>query len=455
MWERFSFYGLAAILTLYMVSALQYTISFAALIYGIYTSVAYLTQLLGGYIADTFLGNRKTMYIGGFLMAIGQFILAYSASMYVPGVVIPLHSSFIFNAQEISMVAGLLCIMFGAGFFKVNISSLVRFLYNEDDKRLDSAFTLFYMGINIGAFFSPLIIGIVIGNNHPELFKYGFLIAGIGLLIGLITFTLLKDKYLVNPEGHPIGVYPTKKEVDPKLVEELKEERHGKNLSKEEKDRIIAIFVLAVIAIFFWAAFEQTSTSITVFTEQYVPNIAPELFQTIDPLSIIILSPIFAAIWLWLSNRNKEPSVISKMGIGMLFLALSFAVLLIPSSMVDNGAKSIPIITLIGLNMIQALAEIFISPTGQSLVAKLSPIKYSSIMMGVWFLSTAIAEILAAFLAGLYPDPRLATKPTLFGIIQISNLQTFCWIFIIISIIISIITLLLRNKITKLMHGIH
>ncbi|MCC2546295.1 peptide MFS transporter [Hymenobacter sp. BT175] len=202
MWERFSYYGMRALLSLYMIKALLMNKEMSSLIYGNYTSLVYLTPLLGGYMADRYWGNRKSILVGGLLMAAGQFALFFSASMYGAG------QTTAPQLQLLLFFLGLGCLIFGNGFFKPNISSMVGSLYPKGDSRIDAAYTIFYMGINLGAFFSPLVCGTLGDTDDPSDFKWGFLAAGIGMLIGSLTFELLKNKYVVTPEGAPLGAKP-------------------------------------------------------------------------------------------------------------------------------------------------------------------------------------------------------------------------------------------------------
>ena len=358
MWERFSYYSMMAILSLFMVSVLFFTMPFTSEVYGAYTGLVYLTPLIGGYICDRYLGNRKSIMIGGVMMALGEFTLALCASLYNPSVSLASHNFFIFTAQEIFFIIGLLLLILGNGFFKPTISSMITFLYPEDDERLDSAFTIFYMGINIGSFIAPLVMGLVVGDGHPELFKWGFLIAGIGLVLGLIIFSILKNKYLKNPKGEAIGVIPAsheeeralnEKEIDEAILKRndhdeksLKKEKEylktlnlkekekilDEPLTKVEKERIAVIFIIAFFAIFFWSAFQQAGVSLTFFAEQHVDKVMPvfhifvppEWFQSLDPLFIVLFAPIFSLIWPWLYSKGKEPSIPTKIGIGLLIL---------------------------------------------------------------------------------------------------------------------------------------
>lgn len=202
MWERFAYYGMRALLALYMGKALLMSKETSSLIYGNYTSLVYLTPLLGGYMADRYWGNRRSILTGGLLMAAGQFALFGSASMYMAG---QTASS---SAQMGLFILGLTLMIFGNGFFKPNISSMVGSLYPKGDTRVDAAYTIFYMGINLGAFFSPLVCGTLGDTGNPADFKWGFLAAGIGMLIGSTTFELLKNKYVLTPTGAPLGAKP-------------------------------------------------------------------------------------------------------------------------------------------------------------------------------------------------------------------------------------------------------
>ncbi|MDO5851216.1 MAG: peptide MFS transporter [Methanobacteriaceae archaeon] len=461
MWERFSFYGMEALLFLFALNVLNCSMEFASIIFGVYTGLTFLTPVFGGYLSDKYLGNRKSIYIGGILMALGQFALTFSASLYNPAVKIPIHSSFIFSTQEIFLILGLLILVIGNGFFKANISSLVRFLYVEDDERLDSAFTLFYMGINIGSFLSPIIIGLLIGTTHPELYQYGFLLSGLGLIAGLLIFTVFKNKYVISPEGDLVGIEPSSKSKREKLIEKEKELGHESKtkLTKIEKDRIKAIFLLALFTVLYWSASEQSATSLMYFAQSFMAKTIAgitfplEWYQSINPLGVVLFAPILAGLWMKLSDMGKEPSIPIKMGIGMLLLAVSFVIILPAGIQADNGIFNIPVFYLILVNTVQAVAELCISPTGQSLVAKLSPVRYSSLMMGIWYMATAVAEIIGALTAGLYPVAGNPT-PYFLGLIPIPNLEAFFLIFIIVSAFIGMLAFIFKGRIIHLMHGI-
>lgn len=454
MWERFSYYGMRAILSLYMIKALFYSTAFTSSIYGYYTGLVYLTPLIGGYIADRYWGNRKSIIIGGFLMAMGQFALAISSYLYTPQPLNTVNSFFVFNPQTEFFLIGLFLLVFGNGFFKPNISSMVGFLYSDNDGRRDSAFTIFYMGINLGALISPLLIGGFADTGDPTNFMYGFLIAGIGMLFGLVVFVLGKNRLLVDPEGKAVGLLPNHK-YDPEDCN-----NNDGALTWVEKQRIMVIFILAFFGIFFWAAFEQAGVSLTFLAEQHVDRVVTAInfsipaawFQSVNPLAILLFAPIFAGLWLKLKDMGKEPSIPLKMAVGLFLLSTGFMVLVFASGSLDGGATSISPLWLIAVYVLFTFGELCISPIGLSMVSKLSPKKFTCLMMGVWFLTSAVANILAGQISTLYPDPSLPT-PYLLGI-PINSFTSFFMIFVVMSLIAALILFLIRNKLQNMMHGI-
>ncbi len=456
MWERFSYYGMRAILSLYMINALLYDKAFTSSIYGYYTGLVYLTPLLGGYIADRYWGNRRSIVVGAILMAVGQFALSFSGFLYTPPVDPSLtYSAFSFNTQQIFFVIGLFFLIIGNGFFKPNISTMVGSLYPAEAIRLrDSAFTIFYMGINLGALFSPLVAGGLGDTGNPADFKYGFLSAGIGMIIGLITFLLGKDKHLVTPEGAPVGLVPAKRDKT-----DLSN-ASNQPLSKIDKQRIAVIFILAFFVIFFWAAFEQAGVSLTFFAEEQTNRVVDWLgnyvipasfFQSVNPLAIIVFAPIFAWIWTKLGDKGKEPSTPLKMALGLFLLSIGFVILVVGANRADTGIKVSPM-WLVGAYTLHTFGELCLSPIGLSMVTKLAPVKFASLLMGVWFLANAAANWLAGMLSTLYPEPGKVTS--LLGF-TISGLGDFFTIFVIMSAIASLILFAIHKILIKMMHGVH
>ncbi len=455
MWERFSYYGMRAILTLYMINALMFDKAFTSSIYGYYTGLVYLTPLLGGYVADKYWGNRKSILIGGVMMLIGQLTLSASGFYYSSLADQTVVSSFTFNIQQILFVIGLFFLILGNGFFKPNISTMVGSLYPAEAINIrDSAFTIFYMGINLGALIAPFIAGGLGDTGNPADFKYGFLSAAIGMGIGLITFMIGKNKHLVTPSGEPVGMVPKQKTV------EEKKEAKNTPLTSIEKQRIAVIFILAFFVIFFWAAFEQAGVSLTFFAEEQTNRvigwlgnyvIPASFFQAINPIAIIVFAPIFAMIWTKLGHVNKEPNTPMKMALGLFLLAAGFAVLVMGSKIADTGTKVSPL-WLVGAYTLHTFGELSLSPIGLSMVTKLSPIRFSSLLMGIWFGSNAAANWLAGQLSTFYPEAGKSTS--LLGY-SITNLSDFFTIFVAMGLIASIILFLLNKLLSKMMHGIH
>lgn len=441
MWERFSYYGMRAIFVLFMAKALLFDKALGSQIYGSYTGLVYLTPLLGGYMADRYWGNRKSIIIGGILMAIGQFFMFIAGSFF--------QEAF----APMVMFIGLGFLIFGNGFFKPNISTMVGQLYPEGDKRVDSAFTIFYMGINLGAFIAPLLCGYLGDTGSPEDFKWGFLAACLGMVVSVILFVSLKNKYIVTPEGEQIGVKPNvsrneedtatgeKKPFNPKqlyiwsgvfailfvlfffvfdldligtFIFALTIVAPGfiisdDSLTKVEKDKIWVIYIAAFFVIFFWAAFEQAGASLTYFAEEQTDRnlfgkvVPASYFQSINAVAIVIFAPIFVWIWGGLGKRNLEPASPFKQALGLFLLAIGYLVIAFGVKGIDPSTK-VSMGWLVSLYTIHTFGELCLSPIGLSMVNKLSPARLASLLMGVWFLSTASANKFAGTLSSLYPE---------------------------------------------------
>lgn len=465
MWERFAYYGMRALLALYMGKALLMSKETSSLIYGNYTSLVYLTPLLGGYLADRYWGNRRSILTGGLMMAAGQFALFGSASMYLAGQTAPS------TAQLGLFILGLTLMIFGNGFFKPNISSMVGSLYSKGDARVDAAYTIFYMGINLGAFFSPLVcgtLGEVYDANHniiPGEFKWGFLAAGIGMLIGSATFELLKNKYINAPDGSPLGAKPERTVATSPVVpvntdSPVRAETIAQpaktggmsmgliavlavviyaaiawvmnydwigalvfssmiimpmivlsdaSLTGREKEKIYVILILSFFVIFFWGAFEQAGASLTFFADEQTNRqltdtytVPASFFQSANALFIIAFAPVFALLWTALGKKGIEPSSPLKMSIGLMLLAVSYLVIAFGVKGVDASTK-VSMFWLITMYLLQTFGELCLSPIGLALVNKLAPARLASLLMAVWFLATAAGNKLAGVLSGLYP----------------------------------------------------
>ncbi len=379
LWERFSFYALRAILVLYVTDltingGLGWNKSDALRLYGIYTGLIYITPIIGGWLADNILGQRKAIILGAVFMAVGQFILS------VPNDLFPASA----NANLYLGLAFLIC---GNGLFKPNISTMVGDLYTPDDLRRDSAFTIFYMGINIGSFLAGIVAGFV---STQYSFKAAFFIAGIGMLIALVLQTFFAQRYLGN-----IGVLPNAKQ---KAVQNNSEQK----LNTQEINHLKVILILGLFTVIFWAGFEQAGGLMTLYTEEYTDRtignyvIPTAFFQSLNPLFIIVLAPVFA--WFWIKLGTKDPHFITKFVFALFFLALGFlfmvgAVLQTRHTQTEQASM----LWLVGAYLFHTIGELCLSPTGLSMVTRLAPSRYLSLMMGVWFGFAALAN----FIAGL------------------------------------------------------
>ena len=497
MWERFSYYGMRAIFVLYMLKALLFNKELASNIYGSFTGLVYLTPLIGGYVADRYWGNRRSVLSGGLIMALGQFFMFLSAYFFIQKeIAIPL------------MYAGLTFLIIGNGFFKPNITTMVGQLYEDNDARKDSAYTIFYMGINVGAFFSPLVAGTLGDTGNPEDFKWGFLSACVGMLIGTAVFQLLQHKYLVTPAGKPIGVEPNRKRD-----ESVKEEKpaNSKNIGKQvkelslwgigevvlfflfykvaafdffgsaifslclivpahiitdkslsdiERQRIWVIYIISFFVIFFWSAFEQAGASLTFFADEqtdrviFGTEIPASYFQVFNALFIVLLAPVFSFLWIFLKRKNIEISSPAKQAIGLFLLAIGYLVIAFGVRDIAPEVK-VSMFWLISLYFIHTLGELCLSPIGLSMVNQLAPARFTSLLMGVWFLSTSTANKFAGILSALYPEfdsnGNLVKATSLIGI-QIENLFDFFMVFVVMAGVASILLFAITKKLEKMMH---
>ncbi len=491
--ERFSYYGMRAIFILFLTQALMFDKELATSIYGSYTGLVYLTPLIGGYIADKYWGIRRSIRWGTVLMAIGQFFLFLSASML--------------DTAQLShglMYGGLTLLILGNGCFKPTVASLVGQLYEPGDKRIDSAYTIFYMGVNVGAFMAPLVCGYFGDTGNPQDFKWGFLIAALVILVTLVLFETQKSKYFISPSGEQLGILPDSKK-QPSQTEELPIIKMSgarkirisiflslltlvlgtlfyrwfdgdwvsvgiftacivfpitilfdNTLTKIERDRIFVIYIIAFFVIFFWAAYEQAGASLTLFAaEQTNRNIfgwemPASWIQSFNPLFVVLLAFIMPTVWSFLNKRKMEPSSPTKQAIGLLLLSLGYLFICYGVKDVQPGVK-VSLIWLTGLYFIHTMGEIALSPIGLSMVNKLTPIRFASLMMGLWYLSTATANKFAGMLGGFYPE---SGKVKILLGFRIETMSDFFMIFVIMSGLASLILFLLSKKLQKMMHGV-
>lgn len=569
MWERFNFYGMRTVLALFLSQALMMGDENASIIYGGYLGLCYLTPMLGGYISDKYLGNRNCILLGGTILAFGQLILFTSASVFGSNL----------ETAKTLMWLSLGLQIFGNGFFKPNISSMVGQLYPKEEKsKLDSAFTIFYMGINLGAilgqFICPLVGDVVTTIKQADgsekivrdltAFRWGFLAAGIAMMLGTVIFFFLKNKYVVTPTGQAIGARPDKHAVHEGEATNAKfsnfsvvllvglmvifyftiqylswdsvryplqtgEGRSGlaayfgalglspiktyvypfiyaaglslaifiltdKSLTRVETQRILVLYVVAFFVIFFWAAFEQSGSSLTFIAEKQTDTrilgwaMPPSMVQIFNGLFVVLFALPFSVMWLKLQRRGLEPISTAKQAIGLLLIGLGY---LIIASQVKGLqiTDKISIIWLVILYLLHTWGELCLSPIGLSLVAKLAPKRFGSLLMGVWFLGNAAGYALTGTLGALLPptgdkfqtasehginlqgvldktvqptseqlaflaEKKIAiTYPTFAGF-SIHNLYEFFMVFVILCIAAAALLYALTPLLKRMMHGV-
>ena len=431
MWERFSFYGMRALLVLYLVNALHYERKDALALYGLYTGLVYLTPIIGGYLADRYLGRRKAILIGGLTMALGHFAMAFEPLLH--------------------LALGLLII--GNGFFKPNISTLLGSLYAPNDPRRDAGFTIFYMGVNLGAFLAPLVAG-TLGEKVG--WHYGFVAAGVGMLAGLAQFTWGQKK--LGDAGLP----PGKSRLDSKdwihivvtaacmipliyliigavgmsapywnalggigqvvlvvaviavlwFAGSRRTKDGSESLTKEEWSRIVAIGIMGMFVVFFWMGFEQAGGTMSLFADKQTDRtvfgweVPASYFQAINPLAIVALGPLVSIMWTRLDSSRFAIPTPAKMGLGMIILGLGFIVLAIADSRAQAVGKVGPE-WLVMVFVIHTVGELFLSPVGLSMVTKLAPTRLAAMLMGFWYMANFVANLLAGSLEAMLKSTEI------------------------------------------------
>lgn len=422
LWERFSYYAMRAILVLFLTDTtlnggLAWSTKDALDLYGIYTGLVYITPLIGGWIADNYLGQRKSILIGGALMAAGQFTLAIPAA----SMGLPVEQMFYF---------GLALLIAGNGMFKPNISTMVGDLYKEGDQRRDGAFTIFYMGINLGALLAGIISGSVTNSFG---WRAGFLVAGIGMVISLVMQMTMARSWLGN-----IGTVPAAARA-----RELNQHQDKAPLTAQEKDRLKVILIMGLFVIVFWAGFEQAGGLMNIYTQQYTDRMIGDFevpaawFQSLNPFFIITLAPVLAAFWVKLGKR--EPNSPIKFALALLFLALGF-LCMVGAVLEQGGDTSVKtsMLWLVGAFFFHTLGELCLSPIGLSLVTKLAPLRLASLMMGAWFGFNAIANYVAGLIGSHVGE---FGAMSIFGGIAIT------------ATLSALLLLLCSNKLVSWMHG--
>jgi proton-dependent oligopeptide transporter, POT family len=431
LWERFSYYGMRALLTLYLTTALisgglGFEKSVAMSIYGFFTGAVYFTPLIGGYLSDRFLGRRLAITIGGTTMALGNFVLFAEHSLF-------------------GLYLGLGLLIIGNGFFKPNISTLVGELYPENDNRRDAAFTIFYMGINIGAFFAPLVCGYLAEDLFKTTvngvvqygFKYGFLAASIGMIIGQLIFNVFGNRYLGDIGKKPVG----------KSEDKAKAAAANAPLTKKDKQRTAVIIIITCFVVFFWAGFEQAGSSLTLYTDKFVDKqvfgyeVPTSWFQSLNPLFIVLLAPILSGLWVKLaSSKRGDLKIPTKMGLGMIMLGLGYMVLLLAVMQTGSDENHIlnkaNVMFIVLTYFLHTVGELFLSPVGLSMVSKIAPVKLASLLMGVWLASSGVANILAG---------ELAAYTQSLGYLEVFGLIG------LLAIVMGLLLLLLTRKLVQMM----
>ncbi|MDT9012347.1 peptide MFS transporter [Novosphingobium sp. APW14] len=407
MWERFSYYGMRALLIFYLTKHWLFSDGNANLIYGAYTSLVYITPVLGGYLADRYLGQRKAVLFGGLLLAIGHSLMAVEGN---GGQTDPAINVF---------WAALAFIIVGSGFLKANISVMVGQLYKLTDVRRDGAYTVFYMGINVGAALGTILVG-YLGETIG--WGYGFGLAGIGMLLGLVVFVL--GKGVLNGAGEAPAPLAKSREwtlygiglgavavcwalVQYQSVIQTLLVISGVallayvlfqtfKLDKEPRERMFAILFLISLNPLFWGLFEQAGGSMSLFTDRYVDRGATpaSLFQSINPIYIIILAPLFAGLWQWLGKRGKEPSAPAKFGLALAQMGLANLVLVWGAEAYGIAAMT-PVLFVFLYYLLATTGELCLSPVGLSAMNRLAPSYLASLIMGAWFYMTAVGNFVA------------------------------------------------------------
>ena len=404
MWERFSYYGMRGFLILYMTKALGFTDPHAGAVYGNYVGSVWLAAIFGGVIADRWLGHYRSVLLGGIVIALGHFTLALHALPF--------------------FYAGLSLIVLGTGLLKPNVSTLVGSLYEQGDERRDAGFSIFYMGINLGALLGPVVAGKLAEGVDWHL---GFACAGVGMTLGLVQYVLGRRR--LEPAIERLAARPAPAAVSPGLAPGVS---HGGFTAADWK-RMTAVVVFFAFASLFWGAYEQAGSTLNLFADRYVHlellgiKLYASWFVSIQAAFVILLSPAFA--WLWVKLGPRQPSSPAKFALALLFVGLAF-VLLMPAGAIAQGGVRISPLWLVAVYFIEELGELCLSPVGLSVVTKLAPKQVVGLMMGVFFLSNALGNKLAGWSAGFISTTPL---PMLFGVTAAVTLGAAAVMFLLIK----------------------
>jgi len=477
LWERFSYYGMRALLILFMVDSVEngglgLDDKTSSAIYGLYTMFVYLLALPGGWLADKLLGLQKAVYYGGIIIAIGHFCMA-----------IPTNETFFL---------GLFFIIVGTGLLKPNVSSIVGELYTDDEPaRRDAGFSIYYMGINIGAFIAPLITG-WLGEGFS--WHYGFGAAGVGMVIGVLQYKFT-ESYLKGAGAEPESTGDLEKDkkiksniwkgltaftvgitiflgllltqtivIDPVSLANVSSYIilgsvvlyfiyifTGESLTVDERKKIGMILILFFFSAVFWSGFEQAGSSLNLFADRYTDRMIggwempASWLQSVNPIFIILLSPFFGWLWIKSAQKNLEPATPIKFSFGLIFLGLGFGVMAIASGIVIESGNVLPT-WLIITYLLHTTGELVFSPVGLSAVTKLSPKKLVGQMMGVWFMSVALGNLIAGLVAGEFDSSEIAANPSL--------LPDLFWLVTQFSVIAGVVMLIFSPFMRKLMGNV-
>lgn len=457
MWERFSYYGMRALLIFYLTKHWLFSDSQAGVIYGAYTALVYITPVLGGYLADKYLGQRKAVTYGAVLLTFGHFLMGFEGN----------------GGQDAASLnifwLALAFIIVGSGFLKANISVIVGQLYPRTDVRRDGAYTIFYMGINLGAFLGSLLCG-YLGETYG--WAYGFGAAGFGMLLGLIVFTWGKPMLLGRGEppaalakGTEWGLYAiglgavgacwwmvqnqsvvgTLLGVAGAVLVAYVLFTAVVKLKPQDRDRIFAAMFLIIGSILFWALFEQAGSSLNLYTDRYVDRagVPASVFQSVNAFYIVLLAPMFAGLWTWLGKKGMEPSAPAKFGLALIQLGAGFLVLVAGAS---NGVAT-PVLFIFLIYLLHTTGELCLSPVGLSAMNRLAPAHMASLIMGTWFFASATGN----FAAGLIAAATGSEKASGEGAGQQVVLDVYSQIGLI-AVAVGVGVLVISPLIKKLMH---
>jgi POT family proton-dependent oligopeptide transporter len=473
MWERFSYYGLRPLLVLFMTATLArggfgFSRPTASAIVGIYAASVYLASLPGGWVADRWLGLRRAIWTGGVFIALGHLSIALSAVFSRP-----------------TFFLGLILIVIGTGLLKPNISALVGDLYAADDPRRDAGFSVFYMGINAGALIAPIITGLL-GERIG--WHWGFGAAGIGMLIGLVTFRLRAGPTLGALGAAPSGDVADQRRartitlaalaivaiivalamlgviaVDPLSIANMMKNVilsmallvfaylfFFAGLDADERRRIVVVLVLFVFSVVFWSAFEQQPTSLNLFARDFTDRtvmgweVPTSWFQSAESLAVVIFAPVLAAIWVALGRRGKDLSAPTKFALGLSLAGLGFVLMVIAANrvIVGGAAVRVSMFWLIGSYFLQGLGELALSPVGLSSMTRLAPKRFSGLTMGAWFTSLALGNLIAGIVGGNVDPEKLAEMPVLF---QRTAISLFLAAAVLMVLVVPIRRMMERN----------